>query len=77
MITKPISYSRINTFLNNKSDYIKRYILGVKTFETKEMRFGKMIAEKLENDEFVLKGLPMLTEREKKIVVSLDDYEFI
>ena len=71
MITKPISYSRINTFLNNKSDYIKRYILGVKTFETKEMRFGKMIAEKLENDEFVLDGLPTLSQKEKKLTASI------
>ena len=77
MITKPISYSRINTFLNNKSDYIKRYILELPTFETKDMRFGKMIAKKLENREFVLDGVPTLMENEKKITTRIDGYDFV
>ena len=43
-----LSYSQYSTFLASKKSYINTYILGNK-FDNKYLRFGKMIADVLEN----------------------------
>lgn len=66
-----LSFSQFNLWKKSKTQYAKRYFEGKKGFETKEIRFGKMVHEnpakygftELQNNEYGLecevKGVPL------------------
>lgn len=47
---KYLSYSAIDTWLKNKNEFRRRYYQGREFISTPEIRFGKHIAEELENN---------------------------
>jgi len=47
---RPFSWSQISSYEYDPEQWYKRYVLKEETHETAEMKFGKMIGEKVAND---------------------------
>lgn len=47
---RPLSWSAISSFEYNPEEWYKRYILGEKGVDTREMEFGKLIADSFQTD---------------------------
>ena len=84
---KPLlSYTQINSFLNNKRDYIKQYFLGAPIEFTAYIDFGAKVGKALETADFsefeqeeqsVLSSIPRYDEFEKEVRVDFGDFEVI
>ena len=74
-----LSYSQINSFLNNRRDYIRQYFLNEKFEGNAYTSFGKRIGEALENNDFsgfteteqvLLNSIPRHDQFERKVVLN-------
>lgn len=55
---RPFSWSQLSSFEYDKEQWYKRYFIGEEFYETEEMKFGKMIGEKLASDPTFLPDVP-------------------
>lgn len=67
-----LSYSAYTTWKTNKDAYRKRYYEGGKPFETPETRFGKQMAEAMENDHIDFRHVPHFSVTELPIEVEIE-----
>jgi len=54
---RPLSWSAISAFEWNPSQWYKKYVLGELPEETPELKFGKMIDQRIQDDPHFLPGL--------------------
>lgn len=66
-IDRPMSWSAISLFEWNPWQWYKKYVLGEMQIETPEMRFGKMIDEKVQKDKKFLPKLVRLPIQQHKM----------
>ena len=57
---RPLSWSAYSSFKYSKEQWYERYILNKKSLETPEMKFGKLVGERLATDLTYLPGVPRL-----------------
>lgn len=71
---RPLSWSAISSFEYNPEQWYKKYVLGERDEETKEMIFGKVLANKLEcgtcDIPELVKKLPFKKEHPFKVMFS-------
>lgn len=58
--SRPLSWSAISSFKYDKEQWYKKYVLGIQEPENAEMRFGKLIGDKLAKDPTFLPSVPRL-----------------
>lgn len=63
----PLSWSQLASFRYNKGEWYSRYILNKKQEENAEMRFGKLIGERLATEPSFLPSVPRLSIFEQKL----------
>lgn len=61
---RPFSWSQLSSFEYDPKQWYNRYFLGEETYETEEMKFGKIIGEKLASDPTFLPDVPRLSKFE-------------
>ena len=66
-LERPLSWSQLSSFEWDKNQWHVRYILNAPTLTTPEMEFGKLVGEKLANDETFLPSVPRLKKFEVKL----------
>ena len=66
---RPLSWSAISSFEYDPEQWYKRYILGEKTPENAEMKFGKFIGEKIATDPTFMPFVPRLGKHEHELRV--------
>ncbi len=70
---RPLSWSCISSFLYNKEEWYKKYILNEPTLSNPAMEAGKKIGERIANDLTFLPELPRLKHYEKKLEGKIGD----
>lgn len=68
-IKRPLSWSAISSFQYDPESWYKKYCLGEKDIETKEMKLGKFVGDKLASDLNYLPQVPRLDTYEHKLMV--------
>lgn len=61
---RPLSWSQLSSFEYAPEQWYKRYFMSEEQYETEEMRFGKIIGEKLACDPDFLPDVPRLSKFE-------------
>lgn len=61
---RPFSWSQISSFEYDPEQWYKRYFLNEEQYESEEMKFGKMIGERLASDPKFLPAVPRLSKFE-------------
>jgi hypothetical protein len=74
---RPLSWSAISSFEYDPDQWYRKYILGEKDPETKEMRFGKTVGERLASDPNYLHTVPRLPIFEYKLEATYADIPMI
>lgn len=67
---RPLSWSAISSFDYDPEQWYQRYVLGEKSSETVEMKFGKVVGERLASDPTYLPQVPRLSKYEHPFVVT-------
>lgn len=70
--TRALSWSAISSFEYDKREWYDKYVLGKKQRETAEMKFGKIIGERLATDPTFLPEVPRLNTFEHPFNVVFD-----
>lgn len=77
---RPLSWSQLESFAGpygSPERWYKKYILGEKEPESVEMRFGKVLGERLANDPDFLPQVPRLDKFEQKFEIVFDGIPMI
>lgn len=81
-----LSYSQINSFLKNRKEYYKTYILKEPFYQNKYLKFGKKVGNALQNNEYslftnseseILKKVTRLDIFERKTILKFDEFYMI
>ncbi len=74
---RPLSWSQISSFRYNKEQWYSRYVLDEKQVETPELKFGKLIGEKIEKDPTYLPQIPRHNKMEHPFSVMFDSIKMV
>lgn len=55
---RPLSWSAISSFEWDPEQWYRRYVLGIEEDPTEELKFGKMVGERLSSDPTFMQGIP-------------------
>jgi hypothetical protein len=81
-----LSYSQINSFLKDRKEYYKTYILKEPFYQNKYLRFGKKVGNALEKNDYslftdleseILKKVTRLDIFERKTILKFDEFYMI
>ena len=67
-----LSYSAMSAWLSSKDRFRDKYYFGTDSLDTPELRFGKKIAELLENDDPSLAHIPRYSHPEHRFEIDVD-----
>ena len=70
-LSRPLSWSSINSFQYDKNEWYEKYINGKKGRTTGPLVFGKNVGERLASEPQFLPGVPRLKEYEHELNVSI------
>jgi hypothetical protein len=68
---RPISWSYLSSFQYDREEWFRRYILGMEDRETPELRFGKALADSIENGTCSVPGLMELLPYKKEVAFNV------
>ncbi len=74
---RPLSWSQIASFRYSKEQWYKRYVLDEKQIETPELKFGKLIGERIEKDPTYLPQIPRHNKMEHPFSVMFDGIKMV
>lgn len=74
---RPLSWSSISSFQYDKEKWYQSYVLGKRDPESAEMKFGKIVGEKLASDPTYLPQVPRLSKYEHPFKVMFNGIPLI
>ncbi len=64
--TRPLSWSSMSSFAYDPEDWYRKYILGIKSPDTAELKFGREFAHDIEHERCKVPGLLRLLQKKKE-----------
>jgi hypothetical protein len=75
--SRPLSWSSLSSWEWNKEEWAKKYLEGIETPPSEEMKFGSRVGKKLETDPTYLPMIPRHSKMEHEFKVNIGGIELV